>query len=95
MIIKILRWLFSPRRAACMKDDRYEHEDDAWRELERRGYAICEHSNGKAYCFTDNGVKASGWFRSDSLEAKRRKIREWSNEELARVLKLESEKRHG
>lgn len=91
MIIKILRWLFSPRPAACMKDDRYEGEDDAWGELERRGYSICMHSNGRAYCFTDNGVKASGWFLSDSFESKQRKIREWSNTELARVLKLEQE----
>lgn len=91
MINKLLRWLSSSRQSPIMRDNRYEHEDDAWRELQRRGYAVCEHSNGKAYCFTDNGVKASGWFRSDSLEAKRRKIREWSNAELARVLKLESE----
>jgi hypothetical protein len=62
-------------------DNKFEHEDDAWKELQRRGYAVLEH-NGQ-YCITDCGEEASPWFVSDSLEARVRNIRAWANDELA------------
>lgn len=87
MIDKFIRWLFTPR--ASLGYD--EHEDDAWKELELRGYAICEHANGKWYCFTDNNVKASDWFVKKSYEERVRHRRAWAIQELARILKLEDE----
>lgn len=89
MTTKLLQWLFSPRKP-IMRGSPYEGEDDAWGELERRGYSVLLGSQPNTFAFLDNGVLAcEEWFTCESYEEMIRIRRRWAKEELEIVLRLE------
>lgn len=89
MITKLIRWLFSPRRAPIMRGP---ETVDAWEQLRRMGYTVESYpaDNGlRHYSFWQNGQLMSDWSDAITLDEFYRMRRMWSVDELARVQESE------
>ena len=88
MITKLIRWLFSPRKAPIMRGSATV---DAWEQLLELGYSIESYSVGglRCYSFWRNGEQVTDWSAPTTLDELYRMRRIWSVDELARVQESE------